>query len=98
MKSCFSRHISVSKEVINPDLNYNSNSRNHDEKFHGKEGYDQLDNASQADFLKNKTEMNSDFGISAIDLETLMGYYKERGSDFADLKYFETIYFGKMLK
>ena len=34
--------------------------------------------------------MNSDFGVSAIDLETLMGYYKERGSDFADIKYFET--------
>lgn len=75
---------------MSTDLNYNSNSRNHDEKFHGKEGYDQLDNASQADFLKNKTEMNSDFGISAIDLENLMGMYKERGSDFADLKYFET--------
>ena len=75
---------------MSTDLNYNSNSRNHDEKFHGKEGYEQLDNASQADFLKNKTEMNSDFGISAIDLENLMGMYKERGSDFADLKYFET--------
>ena len=75
---------------MSEDSNYKSNSRNRDEKYRGKEDYNQLDNASQADFLKNKTEMNSDFGVSAIDLETLMGYYKERGSDFADLKYFET--------
>ena len=75
---------------MSEDSNYKSSSRNRDEKYRGKEDYNQLDNASQADFLKNKTEMNSDFGVSAIDLETLMGYYKERGSDFADLKYFET--------
>ena len=33
-------------------------------------------------------EKNYGFGISANKLETIMGKYKERGSDFKDLKYF----------
>ena len=69
--------------------NHNGNSRNKSEKFQDNEGYNQLDNASQNEFLKKKTEMNTDFGVSAIDLENLMGLYKERGSDFADLNFFE---------
>jgi len=69
--------------------NHNGNSRNKSEKFQDNEDYNQLDNASQNEFLKKKTEMNTDFGVSAIDLENLMGLYKERGSDFADLKFFE---------
>ena len=69
------------------EKNLVENSRN--EKHHDRDEYNQMDNASQADFIKNKTETNTDFSISAIDLENLMGKYKERGSDFADLKYFE---------
>ena len=52
---------------MSEDSNYKSSSRNRDEKYRGKEDYNQLDNASQADFLKNKTEMNSDVSVSAID-------------------------------
>ena len=33
-------------------------------------------------------ERSHDFGISAHKLEKIMGYYKERGTDFKDLKYF----------
>ena len=69
------------------EKNLVENSRN--EKHHDRDEYNQMDNASQADFIKNKSETNTDFSISAIDLENLMGKYKERGSDFADLKYFE---------
>ena len=69
------------------EKNLVENSRN--EKHHDRDEYNQMDNASQADFIKNKSEANTDFSISAIDLENLMGKYKERGSDFADLKYFE---------
>ena len=32
---------------------------------------------------------SNDFEITAIDLENLMGRYKERGNDFKDIKYFE---------
>ena len=72
------------------DLDNNINSRNQTEKFNEKEELNKVDNASQDVMLKNKTETNYDFGVSAIDLENLMGMYKERGSDFADLKYFKT--------
>ena len=59
------------------------------EKIQEHEYYNQIDNTSQADFIKHKTEMCTEFNISAIDLENLMGKYKERGNDFLDLKYFE---------
>ena len=72
------------------DLDNNINSRNQTEKFNEKEELNKVDNVSQDVMLKNKTETNYDFGVSAIDLENLMGMYKERGSDFADLKYFQT--------
>ena len=75
--------------MSNEDSNYQSSSRNQDEKYHRKKDYDKLENASQSDYLKNKTEINSDYNISPIDLENLMGLYKERGSDFADIKFFE---------
>ena len=68
----------------------NLNSRNQTEKFNEKDELNKADNASQDNMLKNKTETNLDFGVSAFDLENLMGMYKERGSDFADLKYFQT--------
>ena len=35
-----------------------------------------------------KVELNN-YEITAIDLENLMGMYKERGNDFKDIKYFE---------
>ena len=69
------------------EKNLQKNSRNG--KVPDNEDYNHLDNASQADFIKHKTDSSSDFNISAIDLENLMGKYKERGNDFLDLKYFE---------
>ena len=48
-----------------------------------------LDNASHNEFIKEEKDESSPFNLSALDLENLMGKYKERGSDFADLKYFE---------
>ena len=69
------------------EKNLQENSKNG--KVPDNEDYNRLDNASQADFIKHKTDSSSDFNISAIDLENLMGKYKERGNDFLDLKYFE---------
>ena len=44
------------------------------------------------DLISNDEEkqkhISSKFGMDAIELENLMGYYKERGADFRDLKYF----------
>ena len=71
------------------EKNNTPNSRNPPERMQEGDDYNHLDNASQADFIKHKTDYSSDFNISAIDLENLMGKYKERGSDFQDLKYFE---------
>ena len=58
-----------------------------DEKIPEKENK-QNDLMSQNEFLKDETINPSGFNISAIDLENLMGKYKERGNDFLDLKYF----------
>ena len=44
------------------------------------------------DLISNDAEkqkhISSKFGVDAIELENLMGFYKERGADFRDLKYF----------
>ena len=69
------------------EKNFQSNSRN--EKTPKQDDYEHLENASQADFIKHKTDTSTDFNISAIDLENLMGKYKERGGDFADIRFFE---------
>ena len=69
------------------EKNFRSNSRN--EKTPKQDDYEHLENASQADFIKHKTDTSTDFNISAIDLENLMGKYKERGGDFADIRFFE---------
>ena len=39
--------------------------------------------------MKNKTEINTEYNISPIDLENLIGKYKERVSDFSDIRHFE---------
>ena len=44
-----------------------------------------------------KNSKPSKFKIDAIELENLMGKYKERGNDFQDLKYFETKPISKLL-
>ena len=51
-------------------------------------------NQSQKDLIskeaeKAKHKTSSHFGIDALELEELMGKYKERGADFQDLLYFQ---------
>ena len=51
-------------------------------------------NQSQKDLISKDAERakhktSSHFGIDALDLEELMGKYKERGADFQDLLYFQ---------
>ena len=58
-----------------------------DEKISEKENK-QNDLMSQNEFLKDEIINPPGFNISVIDLENLMGKYKERGNDFLDLKYF----------
>ena len=48
-----------------------------------------LEDQSHIELAKENNNKNSFFNITALDLENLMGKYKERGSDFADLRYFE---------
>ena len=71
------------------ESNYQSSSRNKKEKHRNRRKYEDYDNGSQNEYLKHRTDINADFNISPIELEELMGKYKERGSDFADLRYFE---------
>ena len=48
-----------------------------------------LDFPSPNELLKDSSPKFSSFNITALDLENLMGKYKERGTDFLDLKYFQ---------
>ena len=48
-----------------------------------------LDNSSRFELVKDKNNKSSLFNITALDLENLMGKYKERGSDFLDIKYLQ---------
>ena len=47
---------------------------------------------------KNGIVESNAFDISPIDLENLMGKYKERGNDFKDLKYFEEKSVSQLIK
>ena len=74
----------------------------------------QSENKSNSDLIKadqNNGQINSDkylnnintpknniFSIDAIELEHLMGEYKERGSDYKDLKYFENKSVSQLIK
>ena len=48
-----------------------------------------IDNSSRFQILKVENKKSSFFNITALDLENLMGKYKERGNEFLDLKYLE---------
>ena len=48
-----------------------------------------IDNVSQLEVLKESNIKCTLFNITAYDLENLMGKYKERGTDFLDLKYLQ---------
>ena len=56
---------------------------------------------SKNEFLKkddDEKNENRNFSIGPIDLENLMGYYKERGNDFKDIKYFDTKSVNKLIE
>ena len=79
--------------MSNTNLNFNSKSRDIiSERSQNKQLYIQNDVFNSNDFIKikNNEEKDKYFEIDAIELENLMGKYKERGNDFNDLKYFET--------
>ena len=79
--------------MSNANLNFNFKSKNIiSERSQNKQLYIQNDVFNSNDFIKIKNNKEKDkyFEIDAIELENLMGKYKERGNDFNDLKYFET--------
>ena len=79
--------------MSNTNLNFNSKSRDIiGERSQNKQLYIQNDvfNSNGSIKIKNNQEKDKYFEIDAIELENLMGKYKERGNDFNDLKYFET--------
>ena len=53
---------------------------------------------TQKDSDQNRQNTKLGFDIEAIDLENLMGKYKERGSDFQDLKYLEEKHVEEIVK
>ena len=53
---------------------------------------------TQKDTNQNRQNTKLGFDIEAIDLENLMGKYKERGSDFQDLKYLEEKHVEEIVK
>ena len=57
----------------------------------------QCDVFSSLEFEK-KEENNKTFGIDPIELENLMGKYKERGNDFKDLQYLENKGINELIK
>ena len=66
-----------SKVVINNDESKKDNDKTN------------FDNSSRLDLIKEQNNKHSLFNITALDLENLMGKYKERGNDFLDLKYLQ---------
>ena len=60
----------------------------------------ELINIDQGNIETNKNENTQkppSFNIDAMELEELMGKYKERGKDFDDLKYFEKKSVGQLI-
>ena len=73
---------------INLNLNFRSKSIIMSERSQNNRPLNQIDVFSSIDIMK-KEENSKAFDIDALELENLMGKYKERGSDFNDLKYLE---------
>ena len=66
-----------SKVVINNDESKKDNDKTN------------FDNSSRLEFIEEQNNKHPLFNITALDLENLMGKYKERGNDFLDLKYLQ---------
>ena len=90
----------MSSSISNLNLNYKS--RNIVEKSVNNLPLNQIQIYSSVDILKkeenNENTLENNFEITAMDLENLMGLYKERGNDFNDLKYFENKSVNKLIE
>ena len=76
--------------MSNANLNFNFKAKtNLTDRSQNLKPYSQMEVFSSVDIVK-KEESSKNFEIDALELENLMGKYKERGNDFNDLKYFET--------
>ena len=76
--------------MSNANLNFNFKAKtNLTDRSQNLKPYSQMEVFSSVDIVK-KEENSKNFEIDALELENLMGKYKERGNDFNDLKYFET--------
>ena len=76
--------------MSNANLNFNFKAKsNFTDRSQNLKPYSQMEVFSSIDIVKKEEEPKI-FEIDAIELENLMGKYKERGNDFKDLKYFET--------
>ena len=73
------------------NLNLNYKPKGNKEYEQNNTNWNKINVESNNEFTKigEKGQESSEFEISPIDLENLMGKYKERGNDFKDLKYFE---------
>jgi magnesium-transporting ATPase (P-type) len=71
------------------NMNFKNKSKINERNQNGM-SLNQIDVFSSTEFMKSKENQNTNFKIDAIQLENLMGRYKERGNNFNDLQYFET--------
>ena len=74
------------------NLNLNYKVKNTKEEYQNYFEDNQIQIKSSSNELirkKENTKGETDFEITPIDLENIMGLYKERGDDFKDLKYFQ---------
>ena len=80
----------MSSNILN--LNYKSKNVKENIKESQNNSINKIQVDSNNEIIKReehtKVDLNN-FEITAIDLENLMGMYKERGNDFKDIKYFE---------
>ena len=60
--------------------------------------YNGQENCEGNEFFKNNEDTQSIFNIDAKELQDLMGKYKERGSDFNDLRYLEVKSVNQIIK
>jgi len=76
--------------MSNANLNFNYKSKGMiTERSQNARLFNAQEMNDRKDFFKSHQETTNKFEIDSTELENLMGRYKERGSDFNDLRYFE---------
>ena len=77
--------------MSNANLNFNLKSKSFlSDRSQNNKPLNQVDPFSSIEIMKNDEESPHSFNIDALELENIMGKYKERGNDYNDLRYFET--------